>query len=73
MREQITNFCNRDDLRVEITATALVSGEGEPRLDAIENGDARECTQPYFCVGPCGQDFGDWDDAIAHLLAGATV
>jgi hypothetical protein len=58
--------CTREDLRAEIIATVFVADNGEPIVNAVESSDFTS-DKPIFCVGPCGQDFSSWQDALAHL------
>lgn len=58
--------CTREDLRAEIIATVFVADNGEPIVEAVESSDFTS-EKPIFCVGPCGQDFSSWQDALDHL------
>jgi hypothetical protein len=63
----VQQVCAIDDLRVEIIATVYVDENGDA-LNQVESSNLYS-DRPYFCVGPCEQDFATWEEARAHLAA----
>ncbi len=63
--------CTRDDLRVVVIANAEVDNLGQPIQDEhmLRTAGIEDTEMPYFCVGPCDQDFVTWEEAQAHLAA----
>lgn len=64
-----THPCKRHDLQVEVVANADVDDRGDAILDqdVLLTAGIHAVPKPYFCTGPCDQDFETWEDALQHL------